>query len=45
MDLVVHSCPKIVIGVEGWAGCIVDTDALDAPDSDLTALFLGLSPA
>lgn len=41
MDSAVSSSLKIVIGVDGWSGCVVDTDALDAADAELTALFLG----
>lgn len=40
VDLVVHSNPPVAIGVEGWAGHQVDTDALDAPDTEVAALFL-----
>ncbi|WP_010146353.1 type II toxin-antitoxin system Phd/YefM family antitoxin [Serinicoccus profundi] len=41
VDLVVHSSPPVVIGVPGWADAEVDTDALDAPDQQIDALFAG----
>lgn len=41
VDLVMHTSRTVVIGVPGWAGVIVDTDALDASDPEIGDLFAG----
>ena len=41
VDLVVHTSRPVVIGVPGWVGAEIDTDALDAPDPEIAELFAG----
>ena len=41
VDLVVHRPRGVTIGVEGWRGHHLDTDALDVPDPEITDLFYG----
>lgn len=43
VDLVVHSHPPVVIGLEEWHGVEVDLEALDAPDPVIDAMVYGVA--
>lgn len=39
VDLVRHHGTTVTIGVTGWIGQSIDTDALDGPDAEIADLF------